>query len=132
MMMQKPHSLVLTSGSLKPITSFGSELGVEFAHVFENKHIINSNQARLYAIGSSLNSHTLEFSYFGKKVMDQKTHIDLGHTVYLLANTAPGGVLVFFGSKSDMKTCYDVWLSDPILKNACWFVEGSKPVTQLQ
>ena len=40
MMSEKPRSLVLTSGTLRPLESFADELGVTFHNQFENKHII--------------------------------------------------------------------------------------------
>ncbi len=86
----------------------------------------------LLALGATFQKKTLDLSYYGKKLLDERSYVDIGHTVYNLANTVPGGVLVFFGSKSDMKNCCNLWKSDPTLSQAKWFVEGSQPASQLQ
>jgi Rad3-related DNA helicase len=36
----QPHSIILTSGTLKPLTTFGAELGVNFEIALENTHVI--------------------------------------------------------------------------------------------
>ena len=40
------HSIVLTSGTLSPMTSFSSELGVKFAIQLEASHVIPESQVR--------------------------------------------------------------------------------------
>jgi Rad3-related DNA helicase len=47
----------------------------------------------------------LDFSFEGRKLLDSQVYTDIGHTVYDLADTAPGGVLVFFASKFELKKC---------------------------
>ena len=37
---ERYHSLILTSGTLKPLETFGQELGIKFDHLLENKHVI--------------------------------------------------------------------------------------------
>ena len=43
-MSQGVHSLILTSGTLAPLTSFTSEMQLPFRVTLENPHIIKSNQ----------------------------------------------------------------------------------------
>lgn len=38
------HSIVLTSGTLSPMDSFSSELGVKFSIQLEANHVINKSQ----------------------------------------------------------------------------------------
>jgi Fanconi anemia group J protein len=40
----RAHSIVLTSGTLSPMTSFSSELGVKFAIQLEASHVIPEAQ----------------------------------------------------------------------------------------
>jgi Rad3-related DNA helicase len=44
------RSVILTSGTLAPMTSFQSELGVPFPVQFEANHVISSNQVMIFAI----------------------------------------------------------------------------------
>jgi len=37
---ERYHSLILTSGTLKPLETFGKELGIKFDHFLETKHVI--------------------------------------------------------------------------------------------
>jgi len=39
---EKPHNIILTSGTLSPLKSFESELMIEFPIKFENGHVINT------------------------------------------------------------------------------------------
>jgi Rad3-related DNA helicase len=40
MMSKQPRSLILTSGTLKPLNRFEAELGIKFKTIHENKHVI--------------------------------------------------------------------------------------------
>jgi Rad3-related DNA helicase len=42
----RAHSIVLTSGTLSPMTSFSSELGVKFAIQLEASHVIPEAQVK--------------------------------------------------------------------------------------
>jgi len=44
----KPHSFILTSGTLSPVESFESELMLDFPIKFENSHVINTRTQVLY------------------------------------------------------------------------------------
>jgi Rad3-related DNA helicase len=46
----KPHSLILTSGTLSPLETFEGELGVEFKHKLVNHHVINPKQVMIHVL----------------------------------------------------------------------------------
>jgi hypothetical protein len=51
------RSVILTSGTLAPMTSFQSELGVPFPIQFEANHVISSSQVMILAVDNSANNH---------------------------------------------------------------------------
>lgn len=44
---EQARSVIVTSGTLSPMTSFASELGVEFESVLEGEHVVPKQQVRL-------------------------------------------------------------------------------------
>jgi len=60
---EKYHSLILTSGTLKPLETFGKELGIKFDHRIENKHVIDCDQIKALTLGEGCNRSLLVFSH---------------------------------------------------------------------
>ena len=54
----RAHSIVLTSGTLSPMTSFSSELGVKFAIQLEASHVIPEAQVHYNDLFCYNNVHT--------------------------------------------------------------------------
>jgi len=51
----KPHSLILTSGTLSPLKSFESELMIDFPIQFDNSHVIDTKtQVKIKNVYSDL------------------------------------------------------------------------------
>ena len=57
------RSIVLTSGTLSPINSFESELGVPFPIKLEANHVIEDKQVWVGAVGQGPRGGTLEAVY---------------------------------------------------------------------
>lgn len=47
---QAAHSVLVTSGTLSPMTSFQSELGVMFPHPLSADHVIDPSQASIFCV----------------------------------------------------------------------------------
>ncbi|XP_020079975.1 Fanconi anemia group J protein homolog [Ananas comosus] len=90
-------SVILTSGTLSPMGSFASELGVQFETCMEAPHVIDVQSQLWAAVVSSGpgNSH-LNASY---KHADGYAFQDaLGASLEEICRVVPGGALVFFPS----------------------------------
>ncbi|XP_073011468.1 uncharacterized protein [Typha latifolia] len=90
-------SVILTSGTLSPMGSFASELGVQFESCFEAPHVIDV-ESQLWAavIASGPANSQLNASY---RTADGYAFQDaLGTTLEEICGIVPGGALVFFPS----------------------------------
>ncbi|CAN6198835.1 unnamed protein product [Urochloa humidicola] len=90
-------SVILTSGTLSPMGSFASELGVQFEACLEAPHVINVDSQVFAAILSSgPKGYTLNASY--KTADDSCFQDELGASIEEICRIVPGGALVFFPS----------------------------------
>ncbi|XP_062194619.1 uncharacterized protein LOC133897806 [Phragmites australis] len=90
-------SVILTSGTLSPMGSFTSELGVQFEACMEAPHVINvDSQVFAAVLSSGPTRHRLNASY---KTADSSSFQDeLGASLEEICKIVPGGALVFFPS----------------------------------
>lgn len=93
------HSVILTSGTLAPLDSFASELGVPFEVRLEAPHVINmQRQVWAGAIGAGPSGAPLLATY---QHTDKSQFQDaLGATVLSACRQIPDGVLLFLPSYS--------------------------------
>uniref|UniRef100_A0A453LKN4 ATP-dependent helicase C-terminal domain-containing protein n=1 Tax=Aegilops tauschii subsp. strangulata TaxID=200361 RepID=A0A453LKN4_AEGTS len=91
------HSVILTSGTLSPMGSFASELGVQFDACMEAPHVIDADsQVFASVLSSGPTTHRLNASY---KTADAYSFQDeLGASIEEICRIVPGGALVFFPS----------------------------------
>ncbi|XP_074586059.1 uncharacterized protein LOC141841763 [Curcuma longa] len=90
-------SVILTSGTLSPMGSFASELGVQFEACMEAPHVIDP-ESQLWAavVSTGPGNCQLNASY---RTADGFAFQDgLGFTLEEICKIAPGGILVFFPS----------------------------------
>ncbi|KAK3101069.1 hypothetical protein FSP39_000727 [Pinctada imbricata] len=100
--------VVLTSGTLSPMSSFESELGVPFPIKLEASHVIEDKQVWVGAIGHGPNGSSLQCVY---KTMETWTFQDeLGALVLKVCLTVPNGVLCFLPSYNALDKFKDRWL----------------------
>lgn len=92
------RSIILTSGTLSPLSSFSSELGVKFTHLLEAPHVIEDDQIIVAAIPCGPNEVPLIGTYKYFETYDYQDQ--LGLSLFLIATTIPDGVLVFLPSYS--------------------------------
>eukprot|EP01017_Pseudomicrothorax_dubius_P017851 TRINITY_DN19992_c0_g1_i2.p1 TRINITY_DN19992_c0_g1~~TRINITY_DN19992_c0_g1_i2.p1 ORF type:complete len:233 (+),score=36.50 TRINITY_DN19992_c0_g1_i2:196-894(+) len=96
---QRPHSYILTSGTLTPIASYESELRINFAVKLENRHMIDADRQLLPAIiRRGPTGRILNCSYQNRA--EESLLIELGNALVSFAKVVPGGLLVFFPSYS--------------------------------
>ncbi|KZV58829.1 Fanconi anemia group J protein [Dorcoceras hygrometricum] len=91
------QSVILTSGTLSPLNTFSSELGVQFGTCLEAPHIIDvDSQVWAAAISHGPGNYPLNASY---KTADEYAFQDeVGSSLEEICKVVPGGCLVFFPS----------------------------------
>lgn len=103
--------MLLTSGTLSPMNSFASELGIEFPVRLENPHVVSQAQiwARVVKLGpdhEGVRGGRLTSAFHAR---GEAANMELGRTIIKIASTVPDGLLVFFPSYGSMYTCIDTW-----------------------
>ncbi|VDK33181.1 unnamed protein product [Taenia asiatica] len=136
------RNIILTSGTLYPITSLQAELGLSFnclspdqssfafnsrqsAIVLQNPHVVNSDQIHVAVLPKAPDGGTLNSSFEHRS--SSAYHRSLGLTLMNLFRVVPGGVLVFFPSYALMKMCLDSWQNSDIYSK---FLDSKKIFTE--
>ena len=102
------HSVILASGTLSPLDSFASELGVEFKMRLQATHVINTDkQLWAGAIGADSKKYSLKAVY--ENTSRHSYQDALGSIIYEASQNVPEGMLVFFPSYSLMDKIIDRW-----------------------
>nr|CAD7194019.1 unnamed protein product [Timema douglasi] len=109
---QGVRSIVLTSGTLSPLKSLISELGIPITVVLENPHIIKRNQVCVGILSKGPDGTPLNSSYNTRN--DPKYITSLGRSILNLTRIIPHGMLVFFPSYPIMKNCHEKWQNEGI------------------
>lgn len=107
------RSILLTSGTLSPMSSFALELRTDFPIRLENPHVIdNKKQVWIGVVPKGPAGVTLNSSF--KTRSDAGYLTDLGNSVLNFARVIPDGILVFFPSYAVMGQCIEDWKSKGI------------------
>ncbi|XP_065934696.1 Fanconi anemia group J protein homolog isoform X1 [Magallana gigas] len=101
------RSVVLTSGTLSPINSFESELGVPFPIKLEANHVIEDKQVWVGTVGQGPRGGTLEAVY--RSVETLQFQDELGDLVLRVCQHVPHGVLCFVPSYSTLSKLRNRW-----------------------
>ncbi|XP_047352606.1 regulator of telomere elongation helicase 1 homolog [Vespa velutina] len=104
---QSVRSVILTSGTLSPLTPFISELGIPIGVQLENPHIITGQQVCVGVLSQGPDGHQLNSSFNTRN--DPKYIASLGRTIYNFSCLIPHGLLIFFPSYPIMQKCKDEW-----------------------
>lgn len=59
----KPRSVILTSGTLSPLSAFEAELQMEFKYKLENPHVISVEQVNISILKRGIGSSEFKFDY---------------------------------------------------------------------
>lgn len=101
------RSILLTSGTLSPLSSFANELRTDFPVRLENPHVIDKSQVWVGVVSKGPQGAALNSSY---KTRNDDNYIqDLGNAIVNFARMIPDGLLVFFPSYVVMKGCIESW-----------------------
>ena len=105
---QKAHSILLASGTMSPLDTFESELGVPFQHKVEADHVVKSDQVFCRYITKAKNGYQLNSTFRNR---DNPNYLEgLGELVVDVAQKIKsGGILVFFSSYSEMNSKLSAW-----------------------
>ncbi|XP_071093309.1 Fanconi anemia group J protein homolog [Haliotis cracherodii] len=104
---QNCRSIVLSSGTLSPMSSFSSELGMTFSIQLEANHVIKDDQVWVGAIGQGPSGTSLQAVY--RNIETFNFQDELGHLVLRVCKTVPHGVLCFFPSYKCLEKLTNRW-----------------------
>ena len=118
------RSVILTSGTLAPLNSFASELGVDFPIRMEAQHCVDMNTQVWGSIVASGPSKRVLNAGF-KSRSDWAFQDELGASLKEWAKVVPHGMLMFFPSFSLMEAIVHRWRDSGAL-NAIESASGKK------
>ncbi|XP_008274661.1 Fanconi anemia group J protein [Stegastes partitus] len=103
------HSIVLTSGTLSPMGSFSSELGVKFSIQLEANHVINKSQVWVGTVGAGPQGKKLcaTFQHSETYAFQDEVGALLLHVCQVMAK----GVLCFLPSYKMLDKLRDRWIN---------------------
>ncbi|RNA23419.1 Regulator of telomere elongation helicase [Brachionus plicatilis] len=99
--------IILTSGTLSPISTFKDEMKIPFDVVLENPHIIKESQIKVLSVNKGPDNVVLSSKYTNR---DSENYIkSLGETIQSFCKIVPHGVLVFFPSYRALESALNSW-----------------------
>ncbi|XP_077422808.1 Fanconi anemia group J protein isoform X3 [Vanacampus margaritifer] len=101
------HSIVLTSGTLSPMGSFSSELGVKFSIQLEANHVINKSQVWVGTVGAGPHGRNLCATF--QHAETYAFQDEVGALLLHVCKVVPKGVLCFFPSYKMLDKLRDRW-----------------------
>ncbi|XP_067904325.1 regulator of telomere elongation helicase 1 isoform X2 [Heterodontus francisci] len=119
---QGVQSIILTSGTLAPLSSFTSEMQIPFPVSLENPHVIDKHQIWIGIVPKGPDGVQLSSAYnqrFSPEYMSS-----LGKTMVNLSRVVPNGLLVFFPSYPVMDKSLEFWKEQGISNR----IEEIKPI----
>ena len=93
---QGTRSIILTTGTLKPLDTVESQLQVKFDHKLENEHVIDGSQVEMHVISKDRHQNPFRFNH--KQRFNSQMLVSLGQTILECIQRIYGGVLIFFPS----------------------------------
>ncbi|XP_028429071.1 Fanconi anemia group J protein isoform X2 [Perca flavescens] len=101
------HSIVLTSGTLSPMGSFSSELGVKFSIQLEANHVINKSQVWVGTVGSGPQGRKLCATF--QHTETYAFQDEVGALILHVCQVVAKGVLCFLPSYKMLDKLRDRW-----------------------
>lgn len=92
------RNVILTSGTLSPMDTFGSELGTHFEHRLEAMHVIDPDQVWVGALGAGPKKVELKGTF--KELETFAFQDEISSAILDIAKIVPDGVLCFLPSYS--------------------------------
>ncbi|XP_028926263.1 regulator of telomere elongation helicase 1 isoform X1 [Ornithorhynchus anatinus] len=119
---QGVRTIILTSGTLAPISSFTMEMQIPFPVSLENPHVIDKHQIWVGIVPKGPDGAQLSSAY--DKRFSEECLSSLGKTVGNIARVVPHGLLVFFPSYPVMDKSLEFWRAHDFAKK----IEDLKPM----
>ncbi|XP_030590571.1 regulator of telomere elongation helicase 1 isoform X2 [Archocentrus centrarchus] len=119
---QEVRCIILTSGTLSPLSSFTSEMRIDFPVRLENSHVIERDQIFVSIIGQGPDGKHLSSAFDRRFVPENMA--SLGNTVANLSRVVPHGLLVFFPSFPLMEKTLEFWRANGHSDR----IENKKPI----
>ncbi|XP_054836585.1 regulator of telomere elongation helicase 1 [Eublepharis macularius] len=104
---QGVRTIILTSGTLSPISSFSLEMQIPFPVCLENPHVIDKHQIWVGIIPRGPDGGLLSSTY--EKRFSEECLSSLGRTIGNLVRIIPNGLLVFFPSYPVLDKSLEYW-----------------------
>ncbi|CAF0846025.1 unnamed protein product [Brachionus calyciflorus] len=108
------HSVILCSGTLSPMDTFQSELGVKFEHQLEANHVISDKQVWVGSMGYGPTDVNLLATF--KTFETYAFQDEIGRLTLDVCKTIPYGVLCFVPSYSLLTKLMNRWNENGITK----------------
>ncbi|XP_008072828.1 regulator of telomere elongation helicase 1 [Carlito syrichta] len=119
---QGVRSIILTSGTLAPVSSFALELQIPFPVCLENPHVISEHQIWVGVVPKGPDGAQLS-SAFNKRFSEECLS-SLGKALGNIARVVPHGLLVFFPSYPVMEKSLEFWRAHDLVRR----MEELKPL----
>ncbi|XP_037666909.1 regulator of telomere elongation helicase 1 isoform X3 [Choloepus didactylus] len=119
---QGVRSLILTSGTLAPVSSFALEMQIPFPVCLENPHVIEKQQIWVGVVPRGPDGAQLS-SAFDKRFSEECLS-SLGKALGNIARVVPRGLLVFFPSYPAMEKSLEFWRARDFARK----IEELKPI----
>ncbi|XP_069727600.1 regulator of telomere elongation helicase 1 isoform X2 [Phaenicophaeus curvirostris] len=119
---QGVRTIILTSGTLSPLSSFTMEMQIPFPVCLENPHVIDKHQLWVGIIPKGPDGAVLTSTYERRFAEDYLS--SLGKTIGNLVRVVPHGLLVFFPSYPVMDKSLEYWREHDFAKR----IEEVKPM----
>ncbi|XP_062448427.1 Fanconi anemia group J protein [Rhea pennata] len=109
------RTIVLTSGTLSPMDSFSSELGVKFSIQLEANHVIRNSQVWVGTIGAGPNGRKLCATFQHTETFEFQDEV--GALLLSVCKTIGQGVLCFLPSYKLLDKLKDRWMHTGLWRN---------------
>ncbi|XP_032934090.1 Fanconi anemia group J protein isoform X2 [Catharus ustulatus] len=109
------RTIVLTSGTLSPMDSFSSELGVKFSIQLEANHVIRNSQVWVGTVGAGPNGRKLCATFQHTETFEFQDEV--GALLLSVCNTVGQGVLCFLPSYKMLDKLKDRWMHTGLWRN---------------
>ncbi|XP_026543846.1 regulator of telomere elongation helicase 1 [Notechis scutatus] len=119
---QGVRSIILTSGTLSPLSTFALEMQIPFPVHLENPHVIDEHQICVGIITKGPDGALLSSTY--ERRFTEECLSSVGKTVVNLVRIIPNGLLVFFPSYPVMDKSLEYWKAHDFTKK----IEALKPM----
>nr|XP_055039817.1 regulator of telomere elongation helicase 1 [Misgurnus anguillicaudatus] len=104
---QEVRCIILTSGTLSPLSSFTCEMQIPFPVSLENPHVIQRDQIFVSIIDKGPDGVKLSTAFERRFVPENMS--SMGNTLVNLTRVVPHGLLVFFPSYPVMDKTLEFW-----------------------